>query len=670
MQLTHILTPLYSSLCLALGLHATAAQANTRNPGDAAGTQALLEMKAAYASKDSAKLTMLLPAVKGHTLEGWGAYWELTARLRTASRGEVDAFLARWRGTYFEDRLRNDWLLLLGERRAWTEFKHYLQGYRMQDDAQVKCHALLIDWIEQKAPADIGAQVRDLWLAQRNADDGCTHAASTLYSAGVITAGDAWQRARVAAHHNRAKALQDALMLVAPESAPFASEALGKPAAFLNSKNTASSPARQALAPFALARLASSDFAQAANLMQTRWAESMSAENRDFVWGSIGRWAGIRLSDAAPRYFSRVSDNRNLIDEQLHWRVRTALRSGKWGEISAAINAMSAKEQQSSTWVYWKARAIHAAGKNDPSAQQTATRLMQGIAGTTGYYEQLASQWLGDKIRISPEPAPLTADEKARARTNPALLRGIYAIQAGLRSEGVREWNYATNLHTPGGLGERDLLAAADLACQYQVWDRCINTSERTRTQVSYQQRYPMPFRDTVVRRTGEIGLDPAYVYGLIRQESRFIMDARSGVGASGLMQVMPATARWTANKIGMTNFKPSDIYHQETNIAIGTAYLKLALDEFAGSMPLAAAAYNAGPGRPRNWRNGPELEAAIWAENIPFNETRDYVQKVLANATVYSAILTGQPQSLQTRLGKTIGPRQEGDPVAIADLP
>ena len=165
-----------------------------------------------------------------------------------------------------------------------------------------------------------------------------------------------------------------------------------------------------------------------------------------------------------------------------------------------------------------------------------------------------------------------------------------------------------------------------------------------------------------MVRRSRDIGLDPAYVYGLIRQESRFIMDARSHVGASGLMQVMPATARWTARKIGLPNFAVDQLNNRDTNIAIGTGYLKLVLDDFEGSMPLAAAAYNAGPGRPRSWRNGPLIEAAAWAENVPFGETRDYVKKVLANTTTYAAILSGEPQSLKARLGM-VGPRDASRP-------
>jgi len=218
-------------------------------------------------------------------------------------------------------------------------------------------------------------------------------------------------------------------------------------------------------------------------------------------------------------------------------------------------------------------------------------------------------------------------------------------------------------------MGDRELLAAAQFACDRQIWDRCINTSDRTKGEIDFDQRFPMPCRETVTKRAQSINLDPAYVYGLIRQESRFIMDARSGVGASGLMQVMPATARWTAKKIGLEGFTQDQLNDRDTNIAIGTAYLKFALDDLNGSMPMAAAAYNAGPGRPRTWRNGPVLDAAIWAESIPFSETRDYVKKVLSNTTNYAAMLTGQPQSLKARLG-TVGPRDAAQPEPYKDLP
>ena len=172
-------------------------------------------------------------------------------------------------------------------------------------------------------------------------------------------------------------------------------------------------------------------------------------------------------------------------------------------------------------------------------------------------------------------------------------------------------------------MSDRERLAVSQWACELEIWDRCISSSERAQ-QFDTSHRYPMPFKEDVLSRTREIKLDPAFVYGLIRQESRFIINARSSVGASGLMQVMPRTAKWTAKKIGMKNYQPELLNQHDTNIAIGTGYLKMILDDFHGSLPMATAAYNAGPSRPRKWRNGPTLEGAIWTECIPFTETRD----------------------------------------------
>jgi soluble lytic murein transglycosylase len=234
----------------------------------------------------------------------------------------------------------------------------------------------------------------------------------------------------------------------------------------------------------------------------------------------------------------------------------------------------------------------------------------------------------------------------------------------GLRNEGEREWNF-----TLRGMNDRQLLAAAQWACDLEVWKTCINTSDRTKTEIDLTQRFPMPFRKEVTARAQEIGLDPAYVYGLIRQESRFIMDARSHVGASGLMQLMPATARWTAKKIGIP-YSPDLITDRDVNIKLGTSYLKLVLDDLGGSQAMAAAAYNAGPSRPRRWRDGPTLEVAAWAESIPFNETRDYVKKVLSNATYYGALLGNEKPSLKSRMGRVIGPRDPGTPAPDRDLP
>jgi len=655
-----ILTPLVAVAALATAAPGATAQSR--------GDDTLLEMQQAFRKGDKARLAALLPAARGHALEPWAAYWELRARLDQAQPDEVGAFLQRYAGTYQEDRLRNDWLLLLGQRRNWDQFVDLHPSYRMGDDREVRCYALAIDQIRGQAAADAGAEVLRNWYALRDADDGCSNAAAEMLAAKKIKPLDLWRKARLAAEANRLRAARKAVEIVAPDALGQLRDALDAPAKYLTGRATARGRERQELVVLALVRMAMSDAGAAAGLLDNKWGVHLSAEERNWLWGLIGKQAALSLSPDAPTYFANVGRDADLSDDMLAWKVRAALRAGQWKQAGRAIDAMSPAARQDSTWVYWKARSL-TAGRASEEDRATARQLYERIAGSTGFYEQLALEELGTRITPAPAPAPLTDAEKAAARANPGLNRALYAIAMGLRSEGVREWNYTTNLHQAGGMPERELLAAADLACERQVWDRCINTSERTKGVIDTAQRFPMPFRDAVVQRAQGIGLDPAYVYGLIRQESRFIMDARSGVGASGLMQVMPATARWTAKKIGLTGFTAGQINDRDTNITIGTAYLKLALDDFDGSMALAAAAYNAGPGRPRNWRNGPVLDAAIWAENVPFSETRDYVKKVLANTVNYAAILTGQPQSLKSRLG-LVGPRDAREPELNKDLP
>lgn len=620
----------------------------------ATGDAVLLQMREAVRKNDALRLQELLPQVQGHPLEPLAAYWALKTRLEQASPDEIRAFLARYAGSYYEDRLRNDWLLLLGKRADWATFAAELPLFRMNDDREVQCYALLQT---QPRPVDVAAQVAERWLAQKDIDQGCASAARELLQNGQMAPAVAWQRARLALENGRQRAATQAVELVDSASLPVLQDIYANPQRYLDDKITALRPRTKELVTLALVRLATRDEAAAAeHASRLRWRAQLTDEELGWVWGVIGKRAALNLHPQALDHFAHTDDAR-LSDDQLAWKTRAALRASAWSQVAAAIAAMGPAQQQEPAWTYWRARALQALYPNDAAQQAQAQTLYQRIAGSKGFYEQLALEALGQLVTLPPAPAPLSAQESASAQHNPSLQRALHAIRIGLRAEGVREWNYATNLHTPGGMNERELLAAADLACQHEVWDRCINTSERTRASIDHLQRYPTPFHDLVARRAQEVNLDPAYVYGLIRQESRFVMDARSGVGASGLMQVMPATAAWTARRIGLSDFKASDITQRDTNIRIGTAYLKFALDDVEGSMPMAAAAYNAGPGRPRNWRNGPVLEGAVWVENIPFTETRDYVKNVLANTLNYSVRLTGQPQKPSTRLG-TVGPR------------
>ncbi len=444
----------------------------------------------------------------------------------------------------------------------------------------------------------------------------------------------------------------------------------------------------------ALQRWASLDPQSAADALAVATAPArwhLSREDQAWVWASIGRAAAWRLMPQAVGYYERGLLLAEMNDtpvrwvqtwpaDTLAWLARAAMRSAlsgqrsHWTVLDTAYDAMSPELKNDPTWLYWRARSLLAQAPTGPAGEPRrlqARELLARIASPTSFYGLLAMDQLpAGSYRTVTRPAAPGKDETAQAKATPGLDRALRLYDLGWRSEGAREWNYTLSYGKSGGMSDRELLAAADLACDREIWDRCINTSERTRQDIDLFQRFPTPWRRDVLKAAQEVGLDPAYMYGLIRQESRFQVAAKSTVGAAGLMQVMPATAQWTAKKLGMTDFQGEQITDRDTNLKIGAGYLKLLIDDFGGSQAMAAAAYNAGPGRPRRWREGARLDAAAWAENIPFNETRDYVKKVLANAVAYGHVLHGKPLSIKTRLGGTIGPRGSTAPPENDDLP
>jgi len=670
------------SLALVLGL--LAGGTGHAYAQDASRDAVILEAREAFGKRDKNRLASALTAARRvkHPLTQWVEYWDMNLRIPELTPSEVESFYTRWKNTYVEDRFRNDWLLELGRRRDWPAFAADYPRFRMNDDREVTCYSLLVSTQKGESLRQAGLAA---WLAQSDSDTGCMTMATSLFEVKLLSVADVWLKARHTLLAGRTKAAQQAVSLLGDAESKTLAEMLAQPMRFLNRKFFAVHGMYSELLTLALMRAATTDPASTAEQLRDRWEQKLSPELAAWAWAAVGKQAAINLQPEAHEYFQRAEswlnakaraghDNSgiNLPDDGLAWKVRAALRAPKgprWAQVQEAINAMSPAQAADSTWVYWKARSLQglAAGAKDPESQalqNQANRLLESVAHQMNFYGKLAAEDLGRPVPIPPKPTPLTAEERANTVRNPGLDRALSLIGIGLRSEGEREWNF-----TLRGMNDRQLLAAAQWACDLEVWKTCINTSDRTQTEIDLTQRFPMPFRQEVTAQARQIGLDPAYVYGLIRQESRFIMDARSHVGASGLMQLMPATARWTAKKIGIP-YSPSLITNRDVNLKLGTNYLKLVLDDLGGSQAMAAAAYNAGPSRPRRWRDGPVLEVAAWAESIPFNETRDYVKKVLSNATYYSALLRNEQPSLKTRMGRVIGPRDSGSFSPDSDLP
>jgi soluble lytic murein transglycosylase len=396
-------------------------------------------------------------------------------------------------------------------------------------------------------------------------------------------------------------------------------------------------------------RLARNDPQDAAKRF-ARIESQFPAEERAYVWGQIAWQAALRHRPEALAWYEKAAGTA-LSEEQLAWHVRAALRAHDWSAVRRVISAMPSTLSAQPDWTYWQGRALAARGQSEE-----ARVLYLKIGGQPNFYGNLADEELGRPIEVPARAMAPTAEELAVAAANQGFQRSLALFRVDMRIEGVREWVWSLR-----GMDDRALLAAAEFAKRNEIWDRAINTADRTLVQHNFSLRYIAPFSDRVLPKADELALNNGWVYGLMRQESRFIMNAKSSVGAQGLMQLMPATAKWVAKKINLMDFHPARVTEMDTNVTLGTNYMKMVLNSLDNHPVLASAAYNAGPGRARKWRAERPLEGAIYAETIPFNETRDYVKKVMSNAVYYNILFEGKPQSLKGALGM-IGARGQGE--------
>jgi soluble lytic murein transglycosylase len=392
-----------------------------------------------------------------------------------------------------------------------------------------------------------------------------------------------------------------------------------------------------------------------AAMLEAELARQLPEEDVRYLWGRVALEGARIHHENALKWYARA-DDAGLDDQQLAWRTRAALRRGAWQTVRESIDRMSPEVRREAAWTYWYGRALAAQG------EATGSRAYYlRIAGQTDFYGLLANEELGYVGTVPVAGYTPTDEDVAKARKQPGLARSMELIRLGMRTEGVREW-----LFTIRHFDDKQLLGAAELARREGVHDRAIHTADRTVRAHNFELRYPVPYYDVFRDYAKTYNLDEAWVLGLVRQESRFVTDARSGAGAAGLMQVMPRTAKLVAKKVGVRNFRPKDVAEIKTNVNLGTGYMRMVLDQL-GHQVLASAAYNAGPSRARRWRDARPLEGAIYAETIPFSETRDYVKKVMANSVFYSAVLNKSPTPIKARLG-TVPARAAGEPIEEDD--
>ncbi|MDD5612899.1 MAG: transglycosylase SLT domain-containing protein, partial [Gallionella sp.] len=516
----------------------------------------------------------------------------------------------------------------------------------LTEDPQLSCYALQSRIRTQREA--VLAEAHKLWFTAKMLPGSCAPLFDAAITAGVITQQDIAHRLRLVLETGNVALAKEVALYLAGNLAvsPVAlSKAMDNPSRYLESVTLARADTGQlTVALFALQRLAR----QSPDMAAEQWAPlaaSFPMADQQYFYGWLG-FEAARKHDPRALQWYRAAGGAPLNEQQLAWRVRAALRALDWAEVLNVINAMSEAQRSEPAWQYWKGRALLAQGQ-----RAEADKLFAPLSAGYDFYALLAGDELGAVMGNAQPAYQPGRTELASIENLPGIRRALALYRMDLRTDGYREWAWAVR-----NFNDRELLAAAEIARRNEIYDRAIYAAEKTVHVHDFSLRYLAPYRAALREHIRDNGLEEAWVYGLMRQESRFVTAAKSNVGAAGLMQVMPATARWIARKMGWGSYRESMIHQMDTNMKLGTFYMKSVLDNLDDSPVLATAGYNAGPSRARRWRADTPLEGAIYVETIQFDETREYVKKVMCNTVHYAQQFGAPARSLKQRLGVIAG--------------
>jgi soluble lytic murein transglycosylase len=586
-----------------------------------------LQAESALRDGRTAEYRRLKQALRDYPLYGYLEYQELRARLDAASPEEVRAFLQRYNDQPIATRLRASWLHRLGKRRDW---KTFLAFYTPSSSVTLQCYAVRARLQSPEREAAF-ADALKLWLVGQSQPDACDPAFKQLYAEGIVDSELIWERIRLAFANQKSSLAGYLAKRLSAEDRRWVKrwqQAHRRPTSAIKADwAQQDTPLVREILTHALQRLARHKPDQAWKHWQSLAASHrFSPQQRGAVLQRIALNGALDGEPDATLWLDAVPDS--AADRSIrHWRVRAALREGDWALALRRIDELDEQDQQDDGWRYWRARALEARG----AAGDALTELTR-LSGERSFFGFLAADRLQRSYSMSDARTPYDAESIEALQALPGILRARELYLAGKRLDARREWFHATRNMSP-----EQLRLAAVLAHRWGWHDRAILAAAQASHWSDLALRFPLPHRESIFANARRYELDPALIYGVIRQESAFMEDAVSTVGALGLMQLMPATGKQTARALNIRYSGNRGLLQSDQNIQLGSAYLNKLMARFNGSPVLAAAAYNAGPHRVSRWLPSErELQADLWAELIPFRETRKYVRRVLTYASIF----------------------------------
>ena len=572
-------------------------------------------------------------------------YLEYDAFVRRVSRtkpAQVEEFLQRFADFPFAYHARGKWLKVLARRGDWENYLEFFDG---RENTRLQCLAfqarLKLNQLE-----GLNDEIVRVWSRGYSQPSQCDPAFAYFLKSNEQAEQAIWlriEKAFKARRPNLARYLGKKLDQQAQATVDTWYRAHRRPERSLRKLAEAEdNHFNRAIIVHAIDRLARKNSLKALehwNLIRDDFA--FTQQQIDQSQRRIALSAAIQHKSEARALLSSL-DPSIMNDQAYLWLARIQLRNRDWTGLMKTINLMPAHLHQENEWQYWLSRSMEAEGQMADSMS-----LLEQLSGKSSYYGFLAADKLKRDYHIEQEnAASIEIDEVSFLSANPHMLRARELYYLDRLIDAKREWFQALRY-----LDQDQIKQAATLASKWQWHDSAIRTVAKTPHRSDYSLRFPMPYRQQVMQHAEARELDPALIYGVMRRESLFDPLARSSVGALGLMQLMPSTARRVAKSLGMKRPRKSDILRVENNIRFGTAYLRTVMNRFDNNVALAAAAYNAGPGNVKRWLpKNSIMSADLWVETVPFKETRNYVQAVLAYSTVFDKSL-GRSTLMSSRM-------------------
>jgi soluble lytic murein transglycosylase len=593
----------------------------------------------------------LAAELEGHVLHGQLEYEYLKNRVAVTPTEELRRYLLTNRHAYTTDRLRERWLEHLAAKQDWDTF---LREYRSHIDND-KLYCLWLDRQLRNTEADHWAlmlKVEGLWLTGQRLPSACNPVFAQWREAGHMSQDLVFARIKLAMERRQLSLARELAQYLPPSERVWVDRWVvmhQQPAQQLEQlRYPLDNAVARMIVRHGVVRVAWRDPAEAMRLWeQLKQKHRFFGEDENYVLHHVGVLGAQYHLPQAVGWLSAVSAASD--DEALsQWRVRAALRAGDWELAKHFVSLLPQEAQQSDEWRYWKARILEESGE-----RATAWDQYSSLSHERSYYGFMAADAIGRPYAMQHQSVDASQAEMNEMLGRPSVQLAGELFAAGDTVDARRQWHWMTRQ-----MNKRELQVAAVVARGWGWHDRAILTVSASGHMDDLDLRFPVLYRDKVEQNAQRTGIDPGWIYGVMRQESAFVTDARSGAGALGLMQLMPRTGRATAERLKLNIRSRQAIMDVDNNLRLGSAFLRTVLQRHANNHILATAAYNAGSNRVNRWLpDAGTLPADVWVETIPYDETRNYVKNVMGYTAIYEHRLDVAPTRLSSRMA-VVAPR------------